>query len=537
MNELEILKEKAAKLSLCSKWNTKPVMGDGPPDAKVVFVGEAPGRFEEKEGKPFVGLAGKFLVKELEKIGLRREEVYITNVVKCLHGFALVKTREGNKRLDWIVKTRWAGEVQSVNRSGALVWRRIVGWHRAPLASRALYKVSLLDGKRNPKGTVGFVATNDHPILTKRGWIRIEDLNENDLIATGTPAPGPRAKQLLFGSLLGDAGINAGCLGEAHSSKQENYLLMKAGVLSEFCPNIKAFKSKAQNGLSYPAVRMFLPKSHYFHELERIWYPSGKKNFPLEAIRQLDNLGLSVWYMDDGYWRRKATKDGKSTVAGSAYVEIALGDIPEATAMSIPGLFRERGFETYARFVRTWRLFFRYKEGIRFLRQIAPYIPPSMRYKIPEELHGIPFRAKAYEKEAVQTHWKPAVKCLFQRRPSTVYCIDVEGTSNFVTPGGVVHNCRPPDNRKPKPEEVKECMHLLEEELRLIRPKVIVLLGDTAVKAVLDKSYTIGKNHGQLIRKNGCGFMIMPHPSAAMRFNKMRVIFKADMDVLKELLK
>ena len=100
-----------------------------------------------------------------------------------------------------------------------------------------------------------------------------------------------------------------------------------------------------------------------------------------------------------------------------------------------------------------------------------------------------------------------------------------------------VVKCRPPDNRKPKPEEVKECMHLLEEELRLIRPKVIVLLGDTAVKAVLDKSYTIGKNHGQLIRKNGCDFMIMPHPSAAMRFNKMRVIFKADMDVLKELLK
>lgn len=83
MKELEELKQKAAKLSLSTKWNTRPVMGEGPSDARVVFVGEAPGHFEEKEGRPFVGLAGKFLTRELEKIGLQRKEVYITNVVKC----------------------------------------------------------------------------------------------------------------------------------------------------------------------------------------------------------------------------------------------------------------------------------------------------------------------------------------------------------------------------------------------------------------------------------------------------------------------
>jgi DNA polymerase len=83
VRELDKLKAKAARLSLCSKWKTRPVMGEGPCDAKVVFVGEAPGRFEEKEGRPFVGMAGKFLTRELEKIGLQRKDVYITNVVKC----------------------------------------------------------------------------------------------------------------------------------------------------------------------------------------------------------------------------------------------------------------------------------------------------------------------------------------------------------------------------------------------------------------------------------------------------------------------
>lgn len=95
--------------------------------------------------------------------------------------------------------------------------------------------------------------------------------------------------------------------------------------------------------------------------------------------------------------------------------------------------------------------------------------------------------------------------------------------------------CRPPDNRKPKPEEVTECMEILEEELRLIRPKIIVLLGDTAVKTMLGKDYAIFNDHGKIIDKGKQKFMVMPHPSAAMRFNRMRLMFKADMDVLKNM--
>jgi uracil-DNA glycosylase len=61
---------------------TNLVMGDGHPNAEVVFIGEAPGKNEDVQGKPFVGAAGKFLNEMLESIGLSREEVYITNIVK-----------------------------------------------------------------------------------------------------------------------------------------------------------------------------------------------------------------------------------------------------------------------------------------------------------------------------------------------------------------------------------------------------------------------------------------------------------------------
>src|SRR4051794_25651010 len=61
---------------------TQLVFGEGSPEAELVFIGEAPGKNEDLQGKPFVGAAGKFLNEMLEMIGLNRQDVYITNIVK-----------------------------------------------------------------------------------------------------------------------------------------------------------------------------------------------------------------------------------------------------------------------------------------------------------------------------------------------------------------------------------------------------------------------------------------------------------------------
>jgi uracil-DNA glycosylase family 4 len=61
---------------------TQMVFGTGNPDAEIVFIGEAPGKNEDLKGEPFVGAAGKFLNEMLEMIGLSREDIYITNIVK-----------------------------------------------------------------------------------------------------------------------------------------------------------------------------------------------------------------------------------------------------------------------------------------------------------------------------------------------------------------------------------------------------------------------------------------------------------------------
>lgn len=61
---------------------TQLVFGTGRPDAEIVFIGEAPGKNEDLKGEPFVGAAGRFLDEMLEMIGLKRDDVYITNIVK-----------------------------------------------------------------------------------------------------------------------------------------------------------------------------------------------------------------------------------------------------------------------------------------------------------------------------------------------------------------------------------------------------------------------------------------------------------------------
>jgi uracil-DNA glycosylase family 4 len=82
---LEQIKADILKQNICpdlAQEATQLVFGDGNPDAELVFIGEAPGKNEDEQGLPFVGAAGKFLNEMLAGIGLKRQDVYITNIVK-----------------------------------------------------------------------------------------------------------------------------------------------------------------------------------------------------------------------------------------------------------------------------------------------------------------------------------------------------------------------------------------------------------------------------------------------------------------------
>ena len=82
---LHLLRKQVSECRKCplAATRTNAVFGEGSERAQLLFIGEAPGEEEDLQGRPFVGRAGKFLDQMIERIGLRRDEVFICNVLKC----------------------------------------------------------------------------------------------------------------------------------------------------------------------------------------------------------------------------------------------------------------------------------------------------------------------------------------------------------------------------------------------------------------------------------------------------------------------
>jgi len=83
--KLKILEEEVKNCKRCNLWKERknPVFGGGNPDANILFIGEAPGYYEDLKGIPFCGKAGKILDILFDSVGIKRSDVYITNIIKC----------------------------------------------------------------------------------------------------------------------------------------------------------------------------------------------------------------------------------------------------------------------------------------------------------------------------------------------------------------------------------------------------------------------------------------------------------------------
>ena len=109
----EALKKVFAEASACTRCTELAatrktvVFGAGNADAELMFVGEAPGASEDEQGLPFVGRAGQLLDQLLGEIGMKRSDVFIANVLKCLRYDAKVQLGDGSwKRIGRLVRSR-----------------------------------------------------------------------------------------------------------------------------------------------------------------------------------------------------------------------------------------------------------------------------------------------------------------------------------------------------------------------------------------------------------------------------------------------
>lgn len=96
--------------------------------------------------------------------------------------------------------------------------------------------------------------------------------------------------------------------------------------------------------------------------------------------------------------------------------------------------------------------------------------------------------------------------------------------------------CRPPMNRNPQQDEIDTCIHYLRQQVMLVKPEIIVLLGSVALKAILGKEYGITSSRGRWIEKKGIKYMPTFHPAALLRDESKKISFWKDLKEVKKYL-
>jgi uracil-DNA glycosylase family 4 len=222
---------------------------------------------------------------------------------------------------------------------------------------------------------------------------------------------------------------------------------------------------------------------------------------------------LAIWFMDDGHMRIRPNRQPRAEIATCGFPERDL-------TVLLQGLLR-LGIRGKA--IRG-RLHFDVEATRILSERIAPYVPSSMRYKLHPEIAGrIPFNPERLRPEPPEVFYDQVETedvTDHPRTDTTFFCIDVEETHNFVTAGGVVHNCRPPGNRDPQPDEIEACESHLFRQLELIQPKLVATLGNFATKLLSGKPAGITRVHGrpQEALVGGRTVTLYPiyHPAAAL---------------------
>jgi hypothetical protein len=420
--------------------------------------------------------------------------VFIANTLKCLRYNAQVQLADGSwERIGRLVRARYEGDVMSVDAHGTLVARRVTGWHATPLSGRRVFRLTYKSCNNAGAGRVGIQLTADHPVLTTRGYVPVDQLRAGDRIATGQGLSA-LTRDVVVGTILGDGSLQSksSSLTFSHSQRQSEYARFKAALLAELSPSVDERRVAIAAGgpREYPVIQVRTLAHRALRLLRREFYAECKV-VPAWLAEELNPRMLAFWFMDDGYTRIR--EGGRRPLAEIATVGFADSDLQ----ILMSGLQR-LGLAAKAS---RGRLYFDVPTTERLSEMIAPFVPPSMRYKLnPDVEQRIAFDPKRLARGPMAVDYDDVeVEDVtdHKRADTTFFCLDVEETHNFVTAGGVVHNCRPPGNRDPLPIEIENCQEYLLRQVELIQPTVICTLGNFSTKLLRGDPTGITRLHGQ----------------------------------------
>ena len=413
---------------------------------------------EGEMGDSHVGLQARLMSQALRKIAgalnqTKTTAIFINQLREkigvmfgCMaYGTRITLADGTQEKIGKIVNQRMDVEVLSYDPvTCQVVPRKIVNWFNNGPAEHFL---QFTVAKSGGNGKAQFAATENHLIRTPGGWRPAGELIVGDrLLITEPRRLSNQQLQVVLGSLMGDGNLSPNRRGRSgtrfrlgHGAKQSAYLDWKASLLG----NIECSRTVNAKGAVFADFTP-LPELSELHDA--VYFGDGKKHLSWEYLKSLTPLGLAIWYMDDGSFTLRSKGLQERTQGGSGRIEVCVEAMSPGSRERLAQYLRDtHGVNVRLRTAGTAQqavLVFSTAGTERFQKLIAPYVHPSMDYKLLARFQQcFSVDPEFVEPELVlqparilDIHVKPRTRSMNR------YDIEIEGNHNYFVDGVMVHN-------------------------------------------------------------------------------------------------
>jgi recombination protein RecA len=413
---------------------------------------------EGEMGDSHVGLQARLMSQALRKltgainqtkttavfINQLREKVGV--MFGCMAYATRVTLADGSQeKIGKIVNQRLPVEVLSYDpETGKTVPRRVVNWFNNGKTEKFL---QFTVAKSGGNGRAQFAATENHLIRTPGGWRHAGELRPGDRVIAAEPKRlSEQQMQLIRGSLMGDGNLSPNRRDRSgarfrmgHGVKQAAYLDWKVSLLG----NIGCARS---TNAKEAVFADFSPQPELGELHDQVYADGGKKNFSWDYLKSLDPLALAVWYMDDGGFTVRSKGVQERTRGGTGRIAICVEAMSPETRERLTQYLRDtHGLDV--KLVSSGArqksvLIFTTAASEKFQKIVAPYVHPSMDYKLLPRFRGrfgvrpefVPAELRPVPAKILDIHVKPRTRSMNR------FDIEVEGLHCYFVDGVMVHN-------------------------------------------------------------------------------------------------
>jgi recombination protein RecA len=413
---------------------------------------------EGEMGDSHVGLQARLMSQALRKIAgalnqTKTTAIFINQLREkigvmfgCMSYGTRVTLADGSQeKIGKIVNQRMDVEVLSYDPvTCQLAPRKIVNWFNNGTADRFL---QFTVAKSGGNGRSQFAATENHLIQTPGGWRPAGELIVGDRVLSAEPQRlSEQQMQVVLGSLMGDGNLSSNRRGRSgtrfrlgHGAKQAAYLDWKVSLLG----NIDCSRTVNAKGAVFADFTP-LPELAELHDV--VYFGDGKKHLTWDYLKALTPLALAIWYMDDGSLTVRSKGLQERTQGGSGRIELCVEAMSAGSRERLVQYLRDtHGLDIRLRLAGAAQkavLVFSTAATERFQKLVAPYVHPSMDYKLlPRFQQQFSVQPEFADAELVlqparilDIHVKPPTRSMSK------FDIEVEGGHNYFVDGVMVHN-------------------------------------------------------------------------------------------------